>query len=140
MTCAACVHHVDNALRQLPGVHSANVSLGTETAFVQFKPAEVTKSDLIKAISGAGYSIRAFADETTSTFADNNQEIIIKELYKTKNKMIVSLVLAAVVMITMNYTRIDSLSAISPTTINFFLLLISTPVQFWAGKTFYRSS
>ena len=140
MTCAACVHHVNSALRQLPGVRSANVNLGTETAAIQFKPAEVTKSDLIKAISGAGYSIRAFADETTSTFTDNNQEIIIKEIYKTKNKMIVSLVLAGVVMITMNYTRIDSLSAISPTTINFFLLLISTPVQFWAGKTFYRSS
>jgi len=32
MTCAACVGHVENALRGVPGVVEASVNLGTEKA------------------------------------------------------------------------------------------------------------
>ena len=65
MTCAACVHHIGNALRDLPGVVDVQVSLGTETATVEFPPNTITKPDLRDALSGAGYSVRGFADEDT---------------------------------------------------------------------------
>ncbi len=140
MTCAACVHHVGNALRDLPGIVNAQVSLGTETATVEFAPNAVTKPDLRDALSGAGYSVRGFADEDTSIFADGDRKIREAELKTTRDMMIVSLLVAAVVMIAMNYKSIDSLSNLSPTTVNIFFLVLATPVQFWAGGRFYRSA
>ena len=140
MTCAACVHHVNNALRELPGITNARVSLGTETATVEFATSSVTKPDVRDALLGAGYSVRSFADEDTSIFADGDRKIREAELKSTRDMMIVSLLVAAFVMIAMNYTKIDSLSKLSPTTVNIFFLALATPVQFWAGSRFYKSA
>ena len=57
MTCAACVGHVENALKGVPGVLEASVNLGTEKASVEFAPAEVTVHQIQEAVSGAGYKI-----------------------------------------------------------------------------------
>lgn len=140
MTCAACVHHVGNALRDLRGIVDAQVSLGTETATVEFSPNTVTKPDLRDALSRAGYSVRGFADEDTSIFADGDKKIREAELKTTRYMMTLSLIVAAAVMISMNYRSIDSLSNISPTAVNIFFLVLATPVQFWAGARFYRSA
>ena len=140
MTCAACVHHVGNALNEVPGISDAQISLGTETATVEFAPNSVTKSDLREALSGAGYSVRQFADEDTSIFADGDKAIRAAELKQTRDMMIISLSVAAFVMIAMNYAAIDSLSKLSPTTVNVLFLVLATPVQFWAGSRFYRST
>ncbi len=140
MTCAACVHHVGNALRDIPGMVDAHVSLGTETATVEFEQASVSKLDLKEALSGAGYSVRSFADEYTSIFSNGDKESIRQELRSTRNKMAVSLVVAALVMIVMNYASVDSLADISPTAFNVLFLTLATPVQFWAGGRFYKSA
>jgi len=140
MTCAACVHHVGNALRDVPGITDAQVSLGTESATVEFAPDAVSKPELRAALSGAGYSVRKFADEDTSIFSDGDKEIRKAELKSTRDMMTVSLIVSAVVMIAMNYASIDSLSDLSPTTVNIFFLILATPVQFWAGGRFYRSA
>lgn len=140
MTCAACVHHVGNALRDVPGMIDAQVSLGTETAVVEFDPNAVSKHILHEALSGAGYSIRGFADEDTSIFSDADKEIREAELKTTRDMMIISVVVAAVIMIAMNYKSVESLSGLSPTTVNIFFLALATPVQFWAGARFYRSA
>ena len=146
MTCAACVHHVGNALREMPGVIDAQVSIGTETATVEFAPASaagidaVTKPALRAAVSGAGYSIRGFADEDTSIFADGDKAIREAELKATRDMMVISLMVAAVVMIAMNYASVEVFSGISPTAANLFFLALATPVQFWAGSRFYRSA
>ena len=38
MTCAACVMHVENAFKEIPGVSAASVNLATEKALVEFDP------------------------------------------------------------------------------------------------------
>ena len=140
MTCAACVHHVGNALRELPGLVDAQVSLGTETATIEFDGDAVTKPDVQEALSGAGYSVRKFADEDTSIFSDGDREIRQAEIKDTRDRMIISLGVAAIVMIAMNYASIDALANLSPTTVNIFFLILATPVQFWAGSRFYKSA
>ena len=140
MTCAACVHHVGNALRDLPGIVDAQVSLGTESATVEFTDDAITKPDVYEALSGAGYSVRSFADEDDSVFADGDKAIRAVELKRTRDMMIISLTVASFVMIAMNYASISSLSNLSPTTVNIFFLILATPVQFWAGSRFYRSA
>jgi len=55
MTCASCVRHVEDALREVPGVRSATVNLATERAVVEYDPAQIMVGDLVEAVEDAGY-------------------------------------------------------------------------------------
>ena len=55
MTCAACVSRVERALKKVDGVLEANVNLATERASVVLIPSQVTRGQLKKAITDAGY-------------------------------------------------------------------------------------
>ncbi|MFQ6092146.1 MAG: cation transporter [bacterium] len=56
MTCGGCVTRVTNALENLPGVRSAEVSLETESAKVRYDPNKVDIDSMIKAVKDAGYT------------------------------------------------------------------------------------
>jgi Cu+-exporting ATPase len=55
MTCAACQHHVEEALRSTEGVESARVDLMAHRASVVFDPTRARPEALLEAIRGAGY-------------------------------------------------------------------------------------
>jgi Cu+-exporting ATPase len=55
MTCAACQHHVESALRSMAGVQSAHVDLMANRATVVFDPLRADPPALVEAIRGAGY-------------------------------------------------------------------------------------
>lgn len=55
MTCAACQHHVESALRSTSGVESAHVDLMAHRATVVFDPRLADAQVLVEAIRGAGY-------------------------------------------------------------------------------------
>ena len=140
MTCAACVHHVMNAIKKLPEIIDSQVSLGTETAIVEYTTGNPTKTNLRKALSSAGYSVRKFTDDDISIFSDEDKEIRSAEIRQTRNKMMISLSVAAILMIAMNYSSNNWLSNLTPTAINIFAFILASPVQFWAGSQFYRSA
>src|SRR5215469_5003655 len=55
MTCAACQHHVENALKETAGVKSAHVDLMANRASIVFDPSEASAEKLIQAVRNAGY-------------------------------------------------------------------------------------
>ena len=55
MTCAACQHHVENALTGAPGVLSARVDLMRHRATVEFDPQLTQPPLLVQAIRDSGY-------------------------------------------------------------------------------------
>ena len=57
MTCASCVARIERALRQAPGVASADVGLGTERATVTYDPAATDPAALAAAVARAGYAV-----------------------------------------------------------------------------------
>jgi Cu+-exporting ATPase len=71
MTCAACVAHVDKALRQAPGVKDVSVNLVTRAASVTLEDDSAldtthkaaTIAALVKVVQGAGYAAHAPADD-----------------------------------------------------------------------------
>ena len=63
MTCASCVTHVEEALKEVPGVAEAQVNLATEKVRVDFDPAHTTARDLAEAVDDSGY--KAVLDRTT---------------------------------------------------------------------------
>ncbi len=57
MVCVACTQAIEKALRNLDGVASASVNLGTETASVEYNPEKLRLADLEKAVRDAGYDV-----------------------------------------------------------------------------------
>ena len=55
MTCSACSAHVEKAVRKLPGVQSADVSLMTNSMTAQYDESALTPQDIIRAVTEAGY-------------------------------------------------------------------------------------
>ena len=58
MTCASCPIIVGKALRQVPGVEHAAVSLDDKTATVRFDDAKTSIAALTEATAGAGFPSR----------------------------------------------------------------------------------
>jgi Cu+-exporting ATPase len=58
MTCAGCVHTIEQRVLKLPGVEQAEVNLASGTARVRFDPSKVDEERIAKAIDDAGYQAR----------------------------------------------------------------------------------
>ena len=56
MSCAHCVNHVTEALKELAGVNSAEVNLDTKTAIIE-TTSEVKDEDIKFAVDDAGYEV-----------------------------------------------------------------------------------
>jgi copper chaperone CopZ len=56
MTCAGCAANVQQALSELPGVSEAVVQLSAKQAQVTFNPAQVRLTQLVEAVTKAGYT------------------------------------------------------------------------------------
>lgn len=63
MTCGSCSHRVGSALKEINGVNSVNVSLGTGEATVDFDEKVTSLEQLKLAVQHAGYGI----ESTTSS-------------------------------------------------------------------------
>ncbi len=129
MTCAACVSAAEKALRAIYGVISVNVNLATEKAVIEFIPTLTGIEDFKKAVKEAGYSAEIRAED----FID--RERIEREAYYSdlKRRFIFSLSLTIPVFIA-------SLVDIPYISRWWILMLLSTPVQFWAGARFHRAA
>jgi copper chaperone len=56
MSCDGCVKSITRALKAVPGVSSAEVSLERAEATIAFDPEKVAKPALVEAVEDAGFS------------------------------------------------------------------------------------
>ena len=68
MTCGACVRHVENAAKEVPGVKDASVNFATEKLNISYHPEEFKIQDLTAAIKKAGYEGYPERTEKFKTF------------------------------------------------------------------------
>ena len=66
MRCGACCTKVETALASQNGVRTVSVNLETKFATVEFYPAKVAKSELVQAVSDAGFVVNEAACEYSS--------------------------------------------------------------------------
>ena len=129
MTCAACVSHVEGALTGVEGVAAASVNLATERASVEYVPGLADVTDFRHAVEDSGYSITE-VDEGEDALAHGDSAAL-------KRKFVFSLAVAAGMMALM---AVPGLAERFPFDIDLLLLVLATPVQFWAGREFYVSA
>jgi len=124
MHCASCAKLIEKRLTKIPGVASATVNYGSETAFVRFNQKKVKEEDLANVIRKTGYQVAA---------AGEKENLKAKELSGLKTKVIVSSILSFFILG-------GSFFPVWPLANRLILLFLTLPVQFWAGWGFYQAA
>src|SRR5918995_7119165 len=133
MTCASCVGRVERALEKVPGVLEANVNLANERATVGYVAVQVELRDLEEAVDSAGYEV---VRGEASSVEDTHE----REHKKLRMDFLLAATLTALILLGSLPMMLGLEPPIPMIWLNLGLLVLATPVQFWAGRRFYRGS
>ena len=129
MHCASCSTILTKALQKVDGVQSAVVNYSTEKGTVTYDPAKTNEQNLIQAVQKKGYSAEVLTDESYA----REEQLRKKEIQKLRSKLILSVALSlpaliiSMVLMSLHYRE-------------YFLWILSTPVQFYIGWPFYQGT
>ena len=124
-----CIGNVDNALSALKGITSKQL-FSNEKAIIEFNPDIVTLQKIKAAIQAAGYQT------LEETALDREKEVREQATSKLKTNFLIGLILSIPVFILSfpEWFGIDfQYRAI-------VILILSTPVQFFVGRHFYKGA
>lgn len=135
MRCAACQCAVETTLARVPGVVKSNVNLGLEQASVLALPGEVKLGDLLDAVQKSGYGAKlAGVSERgkgeTGDGVTTGLEAFWWGLTFTLPLFLVSM--------GRDFGVLGRWA--QGTWVDWILLLLATPVQFYVGSSFYRGA
>ena len=131
MTCASCVARVEKALKNVPGVLSAEVNLATETAEVNVVGGMATPAKLLAAVDKAGYrasEIKAAGSAATEPGAGAKPGASWWPI-----------AFAAALSAPLALPMFGMLFGKSWMLDGWLQWLLATPVQFWLGARFYKA-
>lgn len=139
--CAACVARVQNKLQESKGVLSANVSLASNMAQVEYNPSIVKASDLKKIVQDAGYDLivpEESDEEDLSCSGEYSAEDLaeeerLKEYKSLKGDMRLSIILAASIMF-IGAGVVDFPGK------GYVLAILAAAAVFWTGRRFLRNA
>jgi Cu+-exporting ATPase len=145
MTCANCVNTVERVLtKKVPGILEAGVNFATEKATVSYIPGAVSRAAMVAAIERAGYGV-VQADPADDLF-DAEEAARTEEIRRQTRRLMVGLFFTGLIfLIAHNWLFLfltvhsfDSLDNwVYPVWVNFVLLVLATPVQFYTGGDYY---
>ena len=134
MSCASCVGRVEKALKKVPGVLDVNVNLATEKVTVRYLASEAGLRDFARAVEGVGYGV-VWSEEDVAT-EDAHQ----REYEKLRGNFLVAAALTALILIGSLPHMFGFMLPVPMAWLNAGLLVLATPVQFWAGWRFYEGA
>ena len=134
MTCAACVHHVGEAIRTVPGVADVSINLATARATVSLDNVAVAEpplDELARAVADAGYWLDT---DATNSEADTGRSDEERDLLR---RMLVAMA-GGILLLLGGFPALPWTEGLL--TLRWYPLLlwaVATPVQLWAGWPFY---
>ena len=140
MTCGSCVARVEKTLANVDGVVSASVNLTTERAHVSYVAGTAAQAALFVAVEKAGYQPSAL---TTTSGADEKPANGADETQRLKRALVLAAVftvpLFAIAMLLMVPAVGAVMERMLPLRVWLWIeLALAVPVQFIAGRRFYR--
>jgi len=118
--CASCVQKIEKELMKMDGVVAANVNLATKTAVVEYNPESVDIGQLKQIIKSLGYTPR-----------------LKEEVEEGRSKYVSDLLFGAILSVP---TLLISMFGMGIPNVPYALFALATPVQFFAGRSFYIGS
>jgi len=140
MTCAACATRIENVVRRVPGVTSANVNFATETAYVS---GTATPEAIEAAVKRAGYGVKAPAPAPTSIASGtphvtgNKDQIVLD---RDLTVLAVGAVLALPLLLPMVTTWLPENLGAGLVVPLWLQVMLATLLQIGLGSEFYRSA
>ena len=139
MTCAACVFHVENALKGVSGVVEATVNLATEKATVEYTAGTVDNERFRQAITKAGYQVTGTGDGPMDAKEELERLSKVKEIQALRRRFLLSAA-GGILLLLGAFGPFPWVPPLMKLGFYPFLLwAVATPVQFWAGWSFYTS-
>ena len=139
MTCAACVHHVGEALRGVDGVLGASVNLATASAAVEHLPGAVDAATLAQAVAAAGYRLDTTAANAGADASANPNDARRREERALRTRLRFASA-GAVILVLGSFPALPWTDGLLAWWWYPLLLwAIATPVQLWAAGPFYAA-
>ena len=138
MTCAACVIHVENALKDAPGVVQASVNLAVERAAVEFVPGLTGLDAMRRAVEQAGYSLEA-AEPEAGQPGELERLARTGEIRALRRRLAVAGPGAVLLLLGTFEPLPWAPPLMALAWYPFLLWALATPVQLWAGAQFYAA-
>ena len=88
MTCSACSAHVEKAVRKLPGIRTAEVSLMTNSMTAEYDEAALTPQEIIQAVVASGYGASLPQKSGSKTQTVPSENTLEQELTGMKRRLI----------------------------------------------------
>ena len=136
MTCAACVYHVEGGLRSVLGVVDAGVNLATEKATVEYVPGVAGIAEMQRGVEHAGYRVEGDTPETASELERLSR---VQEIRAFRQRCIFAIAGGLLLLLGAFHAFPWVPPLMSLAWYPFLLWAVATPVQFWAGWSFYTS-
>jgi Cu+-exporting ATPase len=132
MHCASCALNIGKGLENVPGVKSAHVNYANEQATVEHEDS-CTTNDFAKAVEDVGYT--AITGKENESQEDLVEKEKAKELKDLKTKLVWSSFFTF-------FLLIGAMIPFAPAILkNYWVMwVLSTPVQFWVGAQYYKST
>ena len=136
MTCANCAATIERTLtKKVPGVVRATVNLATEKATVEVVAGQVTRADLVTAVERAGYGV---LDVEGSHLEDAEQAARAAEVRAQTRQFWLGVVFAAPLFALSMLRDLGVLGHWAHAAwVNWVMLALATPVQFYVGRDYY---
>lgn len=131
MSCASCVRRVEDALRQVPGVRSAEVNFATREARVEYLPEQIDFARIQRVVAAAGYEARELPDENHRPCSDCAADGASSPAKTLKLWIVIGLCLPVAIV---GMFEIDFPGR------NWALLSLTIPVVFWGGGAFFTGA
>lgn len=146
MTCAACQHHVESALKETAGVKSVQVDLMANRANVVFDPEQASAEKLIEAIRTAGYdAVLPRAGVLTAASETTEHDALAKAiatLVGGATAMLLSMPLSAEMGPADHFLMnvLPSLYQAPHYALRWTLLILTAVLMIWAGRGIYAAA
>jgi Cu+-exporting ATPase len=135
MHCSSCAAIIERQLKKVPGVTDAKVNFVAEKASIVHDSSISKIGDLIAGVEKAGYRAISAEAEDSNAQAERQQA----EIKSQRRKFLVSLALSfpMIYFMFLDFFTLPFKATLLPY-IGIVSLILSTPIQFFIGSSFYK--
>jgi len=132
MSCASCVKHVEDALKQVEGVRNVAVNLAERCAIID---GDTDPQQLIHAVYTTGKKASILSNHNTSNDAEENQQF-----YQSIQRSGIAAIIGIPLMLGSMFNGLPQLHQAQGQSIWFTIGILTAFTMFFSGKHFYVSA
>jgi len=131
MHCASCAANIQRKITKLPGVETASVNYASEQASVLFDQAKIKREKIAEAVKSLGYEPHLNVKDANKLIETER----MNELKMLRNDIVLGVILTV-------FLLVGAMASFAPDFLKnvWVMLLLASPVQFWAARRYYQSA